>query len=112
MATQTVEGSYYEEDVIVTNESSTRQRKEVTQLWKKIWAARIPNKVQMLAWRISHDFLPVMTNLFRRKVSTQLLCPLYGMSKETALHALRYYMKASDVWRMTQLQDQWKSEEH
>ena len=46
-------------------------------LWKRIRSAKIPNKIQVFAWRACHKILTVLSSFRKQKVTqkeTFLLC--------------------------------------
>ena len=55
-------------------EENVDQRGKLCRFRKKLWAAKVPSKVKMSIWRISHDFLPVLAYLYKKKVCPQ---PIY-----------------------------------
>jgi hypothetical protein len=44
--------------------------------WNRIWQLKLPNKVKMFVWRLTHNSLPVCHNLARRGIKLDTLCPL------------------------------------
>jgi hypothetical protein len=68
--------------------------------WKEMWALPIPNTEKNFLWRASHDCLPTMGNLWRRKIIADSLCPLCASEEEMAFHALWQCPSAKDVWSM------------
>ena len=91
---------YYED------ENASQDEREV-KLWKKIWATKIPSKIQICAWRITHNFLPVLANLFKKRICSLTICPLCGLHEKTTIHAIRQCNFASEVWVHTQMNDKW-----
>ena len=89
---------------IVRNEN---QRAKMIRFWKKLWKAKVPNKVQLCIWRSSHESLPVLVNLHKRRIVTQKLCPLCGAEEETTFHVIRKCPKVSEVWMKIQLHEKW-----
>lgn len=51
------------------------------------------------------DTLPTLLNLFERKVSPNLNCPLCGDEPESTLHALRDYSRVKTVWHASSMLD-------
>ena len=51
------------------------------QIWKRIWDAKVPNKIRVFTWRLCHEIIPVFDNLFKRKMDVQ---PLYPLCKQDA----------------------------
>jgi hypothetical protein len=44
--------------------------------WHRIWQLKLPNKVKMFVWRLTHNSLPVRHNLARRGIKLDTLRPL------------------------------------
>ena len=70
------------------------------QLWKRIWAGKVPNKIRVFAWRLCQEILTVFHNFYRRKIDVQPICPLCQQGVETTIHAIRDCLIACDVWQM------------
>lgn len=70
-------------------------------LWKKIWAARIPPKVKLCAWRFCRDIIPSRANLNRRHINTELSCVLCNGQVESSVHLIKDCCYASCVWLST-----------
>lgn len=68
------------------------------QLWKKQWKLKVPSSVQHFVWRICHDILPTKSNLKRRNIINQAICPICEHEEETSIHILWKCPSASDVW--------------
>ena len=71
-----------------------------TPLWKRIWQLKIPPKIRIFSWKVCVNALPTMSNLRKRGVSTDGLCPVCGLEEETILHALCRCMAMKEVWRL------------
>ncbi|KAJ1403308.1 Reverse transcriptase zinc-binding domain [Sesbania bispinosa] len=69
-----------------------------TELWKEIWNLQVPQKVRMFVWRACNNALPVMGNLFKRKIAASELCPICNRETETLEHTLLLCDWASLVW--------------
>ena len=71
-----------------------------TPLWKRIWLLKIPPKIRIFTWKACVNALPTMSNLRKRGVSTDGLCPVCGLEDETILHALCSCSAAKEIWSM------------
>jgi hypothetical protein len=71
-------------------------REEV--VWKTCWQLNIPNAVKMFLWKAGHNIIPTKTNLFRRRVVQEAMCPICLMEEETTEHILWECITAHDVW--------------
>ena len=50
-----------------------------TPFWKRIWLLKIPPKIRIFTWKACVNALPTMSNLRKRGVSTDGLCPVCGL---------------------------------
>ncbi|XWS19204.1 hypothetical protein CRYUN_Cryun32bG0111000 [Craigia yunnanensis] len=89
-------------------EENGNQKEKLVRFWRKLWAAKVPSKIKMCLWKMSHDFLPVLANLFKKRVCTQITCQLCGSENETVIHAVKNCSIASEVWRKTQMYQHWQ----
>ena len=67
-------------------------------LWKLIWGLSIPNKVSNLLWRSCLNAIPAKRNLWRRKISPDVICEHCKMCSETVSHALWECSKLLNIW--------------
>lgn len=70
----------------------------VTDLWKKLWALDIPNKVQHSMWRACKNSLPTKCNLFRRQLILDHRCDRCMASPKNILHAIWSCSELDVVW--------------
>lgn len=73
-------------------------------LWKRIWSIKVPQKIKMFMWKISHNILPVKENLWRRRIARSGNCPICNEEAESAEHALLYCAWTRPVWFGSQMQ--------
>ena len=71
-----------------------------TPLWKRIRQLKIPPKIRIFTWKACVNALPTMSNLRRRGVNTDGLCPVCGLEAESICHAL---LKCGSVKRILDL---------
>ncbi|GKA17175.1 RNA-directed DNA polymerase, eukaryota [Tanacetum coccineum] len=86
-----------------------------------IWIKSIPNKVNILAWKIRCDALPSRLNLSRRGIPIDsILCPICGAKPETVNHiflscevARQIFIKICRWWHVDYMEvtsfEEWKS---
>jgi hypothetical protein len=74
------------------------EKKDPANIWKICWNLNVPNAVKMFLWRASHNSLPTKTNLFRRGVCDNSLCPICMREDETVAHVYWVCPAANDVW--------------
>ncbi|XVF19088.1 hypothetical protein REPUB_Repub11eG0080100 [Reevesia pubescens] len=62
------------------------------------WSLHVPNKVKVFGWWASHNIIPTIENLQRKRVSNSAHC-LYCLGySESILHVLRDCNFAREVW--------------
>ena len=54
--------------------------------WKKLWKARLPERLKMLLWRIGVDALPTKVNLNQKLNHIDPTCILCNSGEETCVH--------------------------
>lgn len=67
-------------------------------VWDKIWRMHVPNVEKNFLWKASHEILPTCSNLYRRKIVDDPVCPICGLEEETVFHILWECPSAMDVW--------------
>jgi hypothetical protein len=53
-----------------------------------LWKCKVPPKVRVFWWRVSHDFRPCQANLHRKHIERLGTCTFCGMEEETTFHSL------------------------
>jgi hypothetical protein len=71
---------------------------ENCKLWNDLWTLKVPAVVKVFLWKACNNLLPTQENLFKRKVSSDPLCPICGVEVETISHILWSCPSSSDVW--------------
>jgi hypothetical protein len=66
--------------------------------WQKLWKAKVPPKVRVFWWRVSHDFIPCRENLHRRHLEPIGTCYFCGNEDESTFHALTQCTSAVIFW--------------
>jgi hypothetical protein len=66
--------------------------------WLKLWRCKIPPKVRVFWWKVSHDFIPCRSNLHRKHIEPIGTCELCGKEDETIFHALTQCTFAINFW--------------
>lgn len=66
--------------------------------WQKLWRCKVPPKVKVFLWRVSHKFIPSRANLHRRHIDPLSTCDTCGASIETTFHALTECTYARCFW--------------
>ncbi|XP_059436328.1 uncharacterized protein LOC132169286 [Corylus avellana] len=57
-------------------------------IWKKIWSIKGPRVMQFFLWKACQYTLPTKGNIFRRRITSDPLCPLCEQMEETVGHIL------------------------
>lgn len=70
----------------------------MTPLWKRIWKISGPRVIPLFLWQACNNILPTNENLFKRRITTDPLCPICQMEVETVGHVLWSCPAARDVW--------------
>ncbi|KAM6587271.1 hypothetical protein CsatA_009876 [Cannabis sativa] len=63
----------------------------------------IPSKLRIFVWKVFHNALPVAAELNCKHIADTPFCPLCKANKETINHALFFYTRAKEVWRLSHL---------
>ncbi|KAL0283168.1 UNVERIFIED_CONTAM: hypothetical protein Sangu_2906400 [Sesamum angustifolium] len=82
--------------------SSDCSEKE-SQWWRKVWQARVPNKVKVFVWRACLNALQTSANLNKRMVGLEAVCPFCHDEAEDILHVLAGCTFARQVWGLALL---------
>lgn len=64
-----------------------------------IWSSCVPNRVKIFAWLLFRDRLNSKSNLLRKFVVTDSLCPRYGFDGETHSHIFITCPLAQRIWQ-------------
>nr|POE55048.1 putative ribonuclease h protein [Quercus suber] len=83
-------------DDLPTTSDPSRSKK----VWNGIWSLRIPNRVKSLMWRAGLDSLPTRTNLRKRRLITDDICPHCNLNSESSLHALWSCPSLLPIWKV------------
>jgi hypothetical protein len=66
--------------------------------WSRLWKLKISHSIILFLWRASNEILPTKSNLCKKKVISDLLCPMCGIEAETSGHVLWLCDVARVVW--------------
>lgn len=44
--------------------------------WVNIWSAGVPEKIKQFVWRIKQNAMAAKSNLFRKRISRDHICPV------------------------------------
>ena len=79
---------------------SVSREGETKRLWSNVWSLGVKKKIQHFLWRAIHDRLPVATNLKKRGVEVDVVCPQCGEEKETVEHLMFNCEKTKRIWEL------------
>ncbi|KAF5477294.1 hypothetical protein F2P56_003944 [Juglans regia] len=68
------------------------------EVWKKIWKLDVTPGDKTFLWRACQEALPTQSNLFKKKVVSDPLCPICNREEESVQHVLWSCEAAKDVW--------------
>lgn len=84
-----VRSAYYiQQELEATSPAKCSHQAGKREVWRDIWALPIPNVEKNFLWRACHNLLPTRSNLFKKKIVVDPLCPLCGAEAETGYHIL------------------------
>lgn len=69
-----------------------------TRLWKEVWKVEGPRVVKNFLWQACNEILPTRSNLFKRRIISDPLCPICRLEQEMVSHILWSCTSNSDVW--------------
>ncbi|RLN33042.1 hypothetical protein C2845_PM03G01330 [Panicum miliaceum] len=68
--------------------SPSSSRDGERKLWVNVWAAPVPEKIKIFAWRLASNGLATMQNKKNRRMEVDGTCRLCGVEKETGFYAV------------------------
>nr|ADK92871.1 retrotransposon protein [Hypericum perforatum] len=80
--------------------------------WKTCWGLRCPPRIKTLLWRLIDNNLSVRTNLTRRGIQVDEVCPCCAGPSETAAHLFFCCPYTLDIWKEVNVQIQVESSEN
>ncbi|KAK4390205.1 hypothetical protein Sango_2083800 [Sesamum angolense] len=81
-----VRSAYHLACTLELRPSSSSSRVLEQAWWRRVWQAKMPNKVKVFVWRACLNALPTGDNLARRIPNTSAECPFCGCSNEDRMH--------------------------
>lgn len=72
-------------------------------LWKEIWRAPVPTSARNFLWRLARNILPTRSNLGKKGINMDMLCPICNDSEENQEHLFMYCQPIQQLWFVTQL---------
>ncbi|KAL0428200.1 UNVERIFIED_CONTAM: hypothetical protein Slati_2994800 [Sesamum latifolium] len=71
--------------------------------WRKLWQAKLPNKIKVFVWRACLNALPTGKSLSKHIPGFLALCPFCQCGKDDVLHTLVLCPFARQVWGLASL---------
>lgn len=72
--------------------------------WKQLWRLKLPCKIVNLLWGACKNVLPTSSELIKKHVNIDLLCPWCHLQPETPVHTLFTCKFANEMWCKVGLQ--------
>ncbi|KAG8481351.1 hypothetical protein CXB51_026276 [Gossypium anomalum] len=67
--------------------------------YKQLWELQLPNKIKILAWKVSWNFIPTMVNLHQRRVVPTAICPRCRTGTENLRHFFVECPESEELWK-------------
>ena len=74
-------------------------------IWKKIWSLKLPGKIKVFLWRLSHNSLPTRMNIKRKCIDLDTRCPMCNRADEDGGHLFLKCKLVKHVWRSLLVED-------
>jgi hypothetical protein len=95
----TVRSAYHLGMELIASSSAQSSRGGIEKgFWKDLWALSVSNLVKMFTWRACHNILPTRSNLSKRRVVEDNMCPCCKREPETVMHVIWSCPASLDVW--------------
>jgi hypothetical protein len=76
------------------------------QLWKKIWELPCLPKIIQFIWRLAHNSLPLRTNINRRGMKCDTLCPCCKRLDEDGAHLFVKCKGVTHLWKAFEMEQE------
>jgi hypothetical protein len=93
-----VRSAYYMEMENIANLQGSMSKPDEGRNWKEIWKLKVPNVVKHFLWKALNNLLPTRTNLAKKGVIQDTICPICENKDETVEHILWSCPSSKDVW--------------
>nr|XP_023894446.1 uncharacterized protein LOC112006402 [Quercus suber] len=70
-------------------------------MWSGIWCLWVPPKVKHMLWRATHEAIPTLLNMWKRKVVSSVTCPRCLMACKDTIHSLWSCPVLRVIWEAT-----------
>lgn len=69
--------------------------------WDSVWKINLPNKIKVFFWRLLKLALPVLQNLYKTHVVTDVLCSVCKCGEESVFHIFTECHYARIFWALS-----------
>jgi hypothetical protein len=73
--------------------------------WKRLWDLPCLPKVKQFIWRLTHNSLPLRTNIMRRGIRCDTLCVCCKRLDEDGAHTFLKCKETREAWKLLGMQD-------
>lgn len=73
------------------SKGESSRKSPMENMWKTLWALPVPNVVKMFLWRACNNILPTKKNLFKKRVVSNMVCPI--CEREVVLYGCAHLLK-------------------
>ncbi|KAA3485159.1 reverse transcriptase [Gossypium australe] len=71
--------------------------------YKQLWELQLPSKIKVHMWRLIKNYIPHLCNLHKRKLTTEVVCPLCKAGPEDANHLMWSCDFVRRLWKLLDL---------
>lgn len=89
---------HLENDRLLREYGESSQASASSEVWRQLWKLRVPGMVHNFLWRACNNLLPTKVALFKKRITSDPLCPLCGLASETTDHILWDCASSTAVW--------------
>lgn len=87
-------------------DQSSPQGSREQDIWKHVWALRVPGKVKHFVWKVIRGVLPCFGTLAGRHIPVTGQCPVCRVGYEDTQHCLFQCARALEIWEKLGLKDE------
>jgi hypothetical protein len=85
----TVKSAYHlAKEKFEVDKGNSSNRDRIMPLWKVIWNIEVPRAAKSFLWKACSGILPTKDKVYKRKISSDPLCPICCTEEETIVHSL------------------------
>ena len=95
-----INGIKFQREDWLEHRASHSNQEQDKKAWSSLWKVKVPSKVRIFVWRLSHMSLPTGTTRHARKMADMSVCSLCGAERDTWRHSLFDCRMARCVWAL------------